>query len=342
MNQLRWVVAAALSAWACHLAVQHATPVDRALPLLAVGVTVLAAVSYSSVMLAVPLMIVTQFAIADEPTRLLCLGLIWSAATLVAALTAKPERRLLSPHAITLVSILVLRWIPFENVQLFSEIALLVLCLLIVEALRRTPFAIAVAVLTALITPAVPLRTLAIAVLVLVVALFIPKLRLAYPSAIVLAVVMLFFPWSGIVARGFPYLLQRAEPQRERFVVNQALPANATLTLDVPERARALIVSGANVSTMRRGRRLGRIEPGGIDVRIGDAADWGYMRREAFYESKNRLPRDPAGIIRGYGYAAWVDGAGRVTLPDARTIRIVADRALPPGASLQVEGFELE
>jgi hypothetical protein len=36
-----------------------------------------------------------------------------------------------------------------------------------------------------------------------------------------------------------------------------------------------------------------------------------------------------------------VDGAGRIALPpNARTIRVVADAALPAGASLQVEGFE--
>ena len=49
----------------------------------------------------------------------------------------------------------------------------------------------------------------------------------------------------------------------------------------------------------------------------------------------------PAGTIRDYGYAAWIDGAGRVALPrGARTIRVTADAALPADASLQVEGFE--
>ncbi|HEX2060948.1 MAG TPA: hypothetical protein VHK90_09420 [Thermoanaerobaculia bacterium] len=340
MNQLRWVVAAALSAWACHLAVQHATPIDRALPLLALGVTVLAAVSYAEVMVAVPLLIVTQIAIPDETVRLLAIGLIWSAATVVAAGTAKPER--LSPLAIAAISIVVLRWIPLEHVRPLRELLLLGLCLAIVHVLGRTPFAIAIGVLTALVTPAVPLRTLALPVVVLAIAFFVPRVTLAYPSAIVLMVVMLFFPWSGVMARAFPYLLERAEPRRERWVVNQVLPANATLTLDVPERTRALILSGANVSKLRRGTRVARIEPGGIDVRIGDVADWGSTRRETFYGSKNRLPRDSVGIIRGYGYEAWVDGAGRVAIPEARTIRIARDAALPPGASLQVEGFELE
>jgi hypothetical protein len=86
---------------------------------------------------------------------------------------------------------------------------------------------------------------------------------------------------------------------------------------------------------------LGRIEPGGRIVRIGDAADWGYMRREQFYGARNPLPRDAAGKIRGYGYAAWVDGAGRIPLPpNARTIRVTADASLPADAALQVESFE--
>jgi len=70
------------------------------------------------------------------------------------------------------------------------------------------------------------------------------------------------------------------------------------------------------------------------------------MRRDAFYGSHNPLPRDPAGKVRGYGYLAWVDGAGRVPLPrlpanGIRTIRVTADAHLPANASLQVEGFEI-
>ena len=78
-------------------------------------------------------------------------------------------------------------------------------------------------------------------------------------------------------------------------------------------------------------------------MRIGDIADWGYMRRDAWNHAHNPLPRQPVGRVRDYGYAAWVDGAGRIPLPKgARTIRVTADASLPPGASLQVEGFELE
>jgi hypothetical protein len=123
--------------------------------------------------------------------------------------------------------------------------------------------------------------------------------------------------------------------------VGIALAPAKSLTLNVPEQATSLIVSGANVAHFRRGALLGRIEPGGIEVRIGDAADWGALRREHAYGAHNPLPHDPAGIIRGYGYNAWLAGAGRVALPrGARTIRVTGDASLPANASLQVEGFE--
>ena len=123
--------------------------------------------------------------------------------------------------------------------------------------------------------------------------------------------------------------------------VTQALSANTAVQLDVPDGATSLIVSGANVARMTRGTPLGRIEPGGRVVRIGDAADWGARRRQYFHGMRNPLPRDPAGRLRDYGYSAWIDGAGRVALPaKARMIRVIGDAALPPGASIQVEGFE--
>ena len=327
-------MAAALSAWACHIAVQHATPVDRALPLMAVAVTVLAAVAYPSLMIAVPLLVIAEVALADETMRFLAFGVVLSVTHASSVQRGRLEA--------CVTAVFLLRWIPLESVRFGRELLLLLLAIAIFYALKNTPFAIAVATLTVLFTPAMPLRTLLFPALVLIVAFFVPKLQLAWPSTIAVGLVMLFFPWSGVVARAFPYFLKRAQPARERVLVHQALPANATLTLDVPPRTRALIVSGANVAHLGRGARLGRIEPGGIDIRIGDASDWGYLRRAAFYDARNPLPRDPAGKIRDYGYDAWIDGAGRVRLPDARTIHIVADAALPRGASLQVEGFELE
>ena len=337
---LGWLAAAAISAYACSLAVHHATPIDRALPLIAVLVTVVAWLSYPAVMLAVPLLIAAEIAIPDESTRLLAFGVILSAAAL------PPLSKAPASPAHSIVLILLLRWIPLENVLVFRELFLLALAVLITLVLGRTPFAVAIAVLTALITPAIPLRTLAVPLAVLFVATLarvfgMPRVRLTVPSLVALALVTTFFAWSGIVARAFPYFLREARAEKPRHIVNAALPAARSVLLDVPHGASALILSGANVPRLRRGAVLGRIEPGGTVVRIGDVADWGYLRREQFYEKRNPLPHDAAGKIRGYGYGAWVDGAGRVPLPrDARTIRVTADASLPPNASLQVESFE--
>jgi hypothetical protein len=366
VERFRWVLAAAIAALACHLAVQQATPIDRALPFLAVVVTVLAWVSYPSAMIAVPLLIVAELALPDESTRLLVLGAIMAVVVVVPA-AGRSYRGLPAGGAppasgrwhgrpaagttaagIAIAAILLLRWIPIENVLIGRELFLLAIAVGIVFVLGRTPFAIAVAAITALITPAVPLRTLALPVLVLAAAVAartfgMPALRLVWPSTVVLAFPILFFAWSGIVARAFPYFLRQATQLKGRVVIAEALAPGRSVTFDVPQGARSLILSGANVARLRGGAPLGRIEPGGITVRIGDAADWGYMRREQFYAARNPLPRDPAGRIRGYGYgyAAWLDGAGRVALPaGARRIRVIADVSLPANAALQVEGFE--
>jgi hypothetical protein len=241
-------------------------------------------------------------------------------------------------------AILLLRWIPFPG-QFVREFVLLAFCLAIVAILRSTPFALLIGVTTALVTPAVPLRTMLLPVIVLIVAALVRRAmpRLTVPALALVAAIVVFFPWSGIVARATPYFFETRQPATERHHVNQALAASRSLVIDVPEGAQSLIVSGANVPGMMRGTPLGRMEPGGVDIRIGDAADWGYMRRESFYAARNPLPRDPAGQVRGYGYSAWVDGAGRVPLPrDAKTIRVTGDSRLPAGASLQVEAFELK
>jgi hypothetical protein len=335
-----FVLYAAASAYACSLSVQHSTPIDRALPFIAIVVTVLAASSYHAVMLAVPMLIVAEIAVADETARLIAFGVILAAVVCV-------QR---SAPLVAAAAIVLLRWIPLEDVLWARELFLLAVAIAIVFVLGRTPFAAAIAVITALITPAVPLRTLALPLVVLSVAVLartfgMPRLKLALPSALALAFVMTFFAWSGIVARALPYFLRERHPAIERYTVNAALEPADSVVLGVPHSARALIVSGANVPHHRRGALLGRVDaaPGfSRTITIGDAADWGYMRREHFYGARNPLPRDPAGKIRDYGYAAWVDGAGRVPLPRGATrIRVTADATLPPGALLQVEGFEL-
>jgi hypothetical protein len=338
VKHIQWIVAAAASAFACHFAVIQATPIDRALPFIALVVAVVAwARGDIALLVAVPALMLAEIAIADEGMRLVAFGVIVAAGLL---------RCFHSATILVIACVLLLRWIPRPD-HIACEVALLALAVAITYVLGRTPFAVAAGVLAALVTPAVPLRTLALPLLVLLVAavarlMGMPRLRLALPSAIALAFALVFFAWSGIVARAFPYFLKTPHPLGEKYTVNAALAASQSATLYVPDDARALIVSGANVPRLRRGAKLGVIEPGHLAVRIGDAADWGYLRRDAFYGSRNPLPRDPAGKIREYGYAAWIDGAGRVPLPrGARVIRVIADAALPANASLQVEGFEI-
>lgn len=364
MENLRWIAAAALSAYACHLAVHQTTPVDAALPFLGLAVTLLARVSYPALMLGVPLLIVAGIGLPDERTRLLAFGVVLAGCFAVAV--AKPggdgtdgasgmngtpspsSPPPFAPELMAVVAVVLLRWIPLSEVLWGREIVLLMLTAAIVVVLGRTPFAVAAAVVTGLFTPAIPMRTLVVPLMVVLAASLVrvsglPAMRLTWPSSAVLGFVMLFFAWSGVVARAFPYFLREPVPQKERWHVRHALPANESRVYEVPHGASALILSGANVAHFRRGAVLGRIEPGGITVRIDDAADWGYLRRGAFHHAHNPLPRVAVGKVRDYGYSAWVDGAGRVALPEgARTIRVTADAQLPEGASLQVEGFELE
>ena len=356
LNIVGWLLATASSAYACHLAVYHATPIDRALPFVAVVVTLVAWLGHPASQAAVPLLLVTEIAVPQEPTRLLLFGVIVAAAFVWSLATTERNR-----IPIALLAILVLRWIPFSEVRIGREVFLLLLAAAIVYCLRETAFAVTFGVVIALITPAVPLRTLA---LPLAVALFLafgramawPRIVWTIPSLAVLAFFLTFFAWSGIAARAFPYLLKPAVGEPRRHTVNFALGPSQSAEIEVPHEAKALIVSGANVARLRRGAVLGRVTvsrsngtngtngtngPYGT-IRIGDASDWGYLRRDFFYGARNPLPRDPVGKVREYGYVAWIDGAGRVALPpNARTIRVTGDAALPKDASLQVEAFEL-
>jgi hypothetical protein len=244
---------------------------------------------------------------------------------------------------IALSAVLLLRWIPIPQ-MLVREIILLGLVALITWLLGSTPFAIAVAVLTALVTPAVPLRTFALPLLVAASAFIgriggVDRLRFASIPAAIVAVVMLFFPWSGIAARGFRYLILL--PGEHVTTEILSVRRGQSIVLAVPENAESIVLSGANVAALKRGTVVATIEPGGSEVRIGDIADWGFMRREQAHRSRNGVPRDPAGRIRDYGYEAWVDGAARVPVPrGAREIRITAVNELPQDAALQIEGFE--
>ena len=117
-----------------------------------------------------------------------------------------------------------------------------------------------------------------------------------------------------------------------------ALAPGQTINLDVPANAKAVILSGANISRLALGTVVGSIN--NVPIRVGDVADWGFLRREHFYGARNRVPNDPAGELRDYGQNAWIDGAARFDIREP-TIRIHADPRLPATARLQIDSFEL-
>ncbi len=325
---------------------QHATPVDEALPFLAVVLTVLAALKRPVVQLGVPLLMVGEIAIPDERMRLLWFGIVMAGAFVAAVgdAAAQDDRNAI----IALLAILVLRWIPFREVMIGRELALLAIAAGIVWIFRATPLAVAIAVLVTLLTPAVPMRTLGFPLAVLLAGVILrvvgmPAVRAPAIAALSLALPIVFFAWSGVFARALPVLLRGPQPERTRLNVAMSPRGGEAVVIDLPQGNASLIVSGANMPRLRHGTPIGRIEPGGRIIRIGDAADWGSLRREHYYNGLNSLPRDAAGKIHGYGQTAWIDGAGRIALPfGAKQIVVTADRGLPPDARLQLEAIEIE
>ena len=337
-----WGVAAIGSAAAAMLVARHATPIDDALPFIALVVTVVAAASHPVVQLAVPLLLLGEIVIVDERLRLFWFGVVLAAAFAAAMLSARARSAAI---AIAVAAVLLLRWIPFSEVLPGREIAIVALAAGTVFVLGATPLAIAVAVIAALFTPAVPLRTLLIPLAVLLIAttsrLFgTSRLRLPATASFAVAVVMAFFAWSGAFARAFPFMLRGGPPLMHRVPVSIALEPGQSAQLEVPAGARGLILSGANVPRLREGVILGRIDPGGQVIRIGDIADWGALRREHYYRSRNPLPRRPGGRLRGYGQTSWIDASGRIAV-EPGLVTVTADRALPSDARLQIDAIEL-
>ena len=82
---------------------------------------------------------------------------------------------------------------------------------------------------------------------------------------------------------------------------------------------------------------------GWIDGRAADVPDFGFMRREHFFSSRNRPPRTPLADIHDYGAASWLHTAGRIRVAaPANTLRISAAPDLPPRTKLQIEAVEFE
>lgn len=346
LSRLAWVIAAFGSAYACSLAIANSTPVDLALPMIAAAITVVAAVSHSAIQVAVPILIVAEISIVDERTRLLLFGVIVGVA-FAASLFGGVMNRWRAGF-VTAAAIVVLRWIPYSDVMLPREIVLIAMCIAIVAALRWTAFGVVIAVLTALFTAAIPLRTFALPLCVLLLsgALRVVAEVSARPvrdwralPALAISLPLVFFAWSGAFARSAKTLVRGPIHHGDRFLVQHALKPGESLLMDVPENARYLVLSGANMSKLKKKTVVGRIDPGNVPIRIGDFADWGAFRRDQFNASLNPLPAVPAGVVRDYGYSSWVDGAGKVRTFGTH-MRITADASLPADARLQIEGFE--
>jgi hypothetical protein len=163
---------------------------------------------------------------------------------------------------------------------------------------------------------------------------------LASYARVAVVALLLLWPWSGIVARAMPNFFWAKPAPRQ--VVGVALAASQSIDVGVPPGTKRalLLASGANVARFKKDRVIGTVN--GMPIRIGDVADFGFLRRDQFFFARNPLPRRPVADVRGYGHAAFLYGAGFVEVPPAETLHISAAGDLPPNARLQVEsvGFE--
>jgi hypothetical protein len=374
-DYVTWLLAAVLSASACRFVAVGLTPIDQALPLIALIVMFLAwNVNDTRVTTAVPLLMVVEIAVGDERARLLVIGVVVASA--FAATTALAAREgpipLRQAAVIVTCAVVLLRWIPFQNVVVWRELFLLAgMFAVVMRSRARAPLGLAAAVALALVIPARPARMLLtpflaailpapFAILFVIPAFFVrpplaeicvatafalaaPLLRsriVATPLLSAAALALMLFPWSGVVSRGPAFFFHRPNAASREWVGFAFAPSESA-TIDLPPHASKLILSGANAATLPRGTRLGMV--GTTSVQVGDIADWGYMRAAQWFGSRNVVPREPAGTIHDYGFSAWADGAGAVAIPPGKkSIRITADPRLPPKTRLQVESIESE
>ncbi|HEV2718544.1 MAG TPA: hypothetical protein VG323_00885, partial [Thermoanaerobaculia bacterium] len=117
--EIRYGVSAVLAAWALHV-VSRGTPVDAAMPFVGVVIVFLAWRCSALIEICVPLLVVAAIAFPDEHARLLAFGIIVAGAFMAAV-----PRTFLDATAVMLAAVLVLRWIPFSNVEVFRELIVL-------------------------------------------------------------------------------------------------------------------------------------------------------------------------------------------------------------------------
>ncbi len=315
------------------------TPIDHALPFITAVVIAVAIVCgrrAAVILFAIPLLLACAICFPDTQTRLLGYGIVVASA-FCGSFWAIEEWTFVRCAGLTLAGIALLRWIARERIEVWREIVIVAGALLIVAVMKKSPLAVAVALATAFLVPGIPTRTLLIPFAVAAVA-WVVQIELVVVPAFFTAVMLIFFPWSGVAARATSYFF-RVTPAERIAPLNFALRPGESIDVDVPDGAKSIAISAANATRLKRDSVAGTLD--GHPLTMRDLADWGYMRREQWWRSRNRLPRVPAGIIRGFGYDAWVDGAGRIALPPHATrIHVAADPHLPADARLQVEAFE--
>ena len=381
-----WVAFAIVAAIAGHFVTLFPTPIDRALPfvILLMCACGFIAERYPAVFqVAVLMLFVPAIFLADEHTRLLAYGVI-AAGTFAFALAIAPNT-LRASLSFTVIGVLLLRWIPLSEVIVWREVLVLVGAIAVTLAARTrvsAPHALAVA----LVTPIFPARMILFPFFVAILLLIpIPRIATAgvfavaaysarYSIAILCVVIVLamisrpgllyaiaialfaLWPWSGIVARGFPAILFAEPASRSSIPVWMAAGRGESLSIDVPPESRgvAITASASNATALSAGRVVGWVN--GKPIRIGDIADFGFMRREHFFASRNRPPRTPLADIHDYGASAWLHTAGRIRISFGAPalaglfpaeagaplpLRFTA-ADLPPNTKLQIEAVEFE
>src|SRR3989442_9572073 len=132
---LRWLAMAVVSAIACRAVAIYDTPIDRALPFIAVLLVICGWISQSiSAELGVLLLVAAAIFLPAERTRLLAYGLIAAAAFAVSLYAARPS---LAVYALlTIVGTLLLLWIPFRDVGIWREVIIILGALAVLAALH--------------------------------------------------------------------------------------------------------------------------------------------------------------------------------------------------------------
>lgn len=335
-----WGVALAVSVGAC-LTVPHVTPVDASLPTAGAAVVTVAWLARRSdgsaaILCGVPLLVAAAIVFPADQQRLLAYGVIAASAYCGAILLAG-ELGFAATAGFVTAGLALLRWIGRDTIEPFREAAVLAGALLVAAVMtRRSALSVFVAVATGLLTPAIPTRSFVLPLAVAAIAWAL-RFRLTFAPLLLLFVIVMLFPWSGVVARATPWFLRKAVP-RERLTLAYAIPAGRTMEIELPPGTRSLVLSAANSLRLPPGTPVARID--GRLVRMGDIADWGATRRWMWWNAGVTVPAVPLGSIRGWGYDAWVDGAARFDIPPRQRIRVAVEPSLPPDAALQVEAFE--